>query len=188
MLAPETDIAGVEATFQNVDSSEVSITDVDHYFEYLGGMTALVEAKSGRRPTARVADTTSSVVNVRALDEAVRLEARTKLLNPRWYEGMLAHGFEGAEEIRKRVDYTFGWSATCEAVDPWIYRDVCRTFVTNEDVSERLRDANPHSFGALVERLLEADARGFWEPSEQERSALRDASAANDDAIEGVAS
>lgn len=179
--------AGVEATFQNVDSSEVSITDVDHYFEYLGGMTALVESKAGKRPPARVADATTAVVRVRALDEAVRLEARTKLLNPKWYEGMLAHGFEGAEEIRKRVDYTFGWSATCEAVDEWIYREVCRTFVTDDDVSGRMSDANPHSWSALVDRLLEADARGFWNPTDDERAAMRAASDATDDAIEGVA-
>src|SRR5262249_19031467 len=36
-------LAGVELTYQNIDSSEIGVTDVDHYFEYLGGVSRAVE-------------------------------------------------------------------------------------------------------------------------------------------------
>ena len=42
----------------------------------------------------------------------MRLDARTKLLNPKWYEGMLNSGYEGVREIQKRLTNTVGWSAT----------------------------------------------------------------------------
>ena len=179
--------ATVDATFQNLDSAEVSLTDVDHYFEYLGGFTALAEAESGKRPIALLADATGPSLRLRTLDETLRLEVRTKLLNPRWYEGMLAHGFEGAEEIRKRLDYTFGWSATVDAVPGWAYEEAHRTFIADASLRERLRDANPHSFDAIVARLLEASHRGFWSPAPSEEELLESLAAASDDAIEGLA-
>lgn len=177
---------GIDTTYQNLDSSEVSLTDVDHYFEYLGGLTALTEARSGTRPDVLVADTTSARATVRTLEETVRLEVRTKLLNPRWTEGMLKHGYQGVEEIRKRFDYTFGWSATCEAVDGWIYREVHRTYIENEEVRGRMQEKNLHSFTSLVRRLLEADSRGFWEPTADERDRLEELSEEVEDLIEGV--
>ena len=51
-------------------------------------------------------------MQVRSLGETVRLDARTKLLNPKWYEGMLNSGYEGVREIQKRLTNTVGWSAT----------------------------------------------------------------------------
>lgn len=178
--------AEVDITFQNLDSAEVSLTDVDHYFEYLGGFTALAESASGRRPPALVADATGAKPRVRSLEETLRLEVRTKLLNPRWYEALLAHGYEGAEEIRKRLDYTFGWSATAEAVPDWAYRGAHRIYVEDESLRARLRAANPHSFAAMVSRLLEASSRGFWTPTGAERAALEDAHSGAEDLIEGV--
>ncbi|MCA9321326.1 MAG: magnesium chelatase subunit H [Planctomycetes bacterium] len=178
---------GIEATFQNVDSTEVSITDVDHYFEYLGGLTALAEQKRGQRPPALVADATSGRVQVRSLAEAVRLESRTRLLNPKWYEALLEHGHEGAEEIRKRLEYTFGWSATTDAVPDWVYREAQATFVDDAAMATKMKDANLHAFESLVRRLQEAAARGFYEPDAAQAQGLEATAQDLDDAIEGVA-
>ncbi len=177
----------IDTTFQNLDSSEVSITDVDHYFEYLGGLTSLVEAKSGERPDVMVADTTTSRAKVRSLKETLHLEVRTKLLNPKWFEGMLSHGYQGVEEIRKRFDYTFGWSATCDAVEEWIYRDVHRTYLEDEEVLSRMKEANVHSLQGMVSRLSEASVRGFWNPSKEEQARLEELADEMEDSLEGVA-
>src|SRR5581483_11579699 len=112
-------LAGVDATFQNVDSLEFGLTDIDHYNEYLGGLTRAVEQIRGRRPAAYVGDFVMPQGKVRSVEEMVALETRTKTLNPRWYEGMLAHGYEGVREIESHVTNTFGWSATCRAVPGW---------------------------------------------------------------------
>ena len=176
----------LDTTVQNLDSSEVSIIDVDHYFEYLGGLTALVEKESGVRPSVLVADTTAASPRLRTLEETVRLETRTKLLNPKWYEGMLAHGYEGVEEIKKRLDYTFGWSATCEAVDAWIYDEATAVYLEDPAVRERLQEKNVHAFAAMVSRLGEAADRGFWAPSAEQRRLLDRLTDEAEDAIEGV--
>lgn len=180
-------LSRVEVTYQNIDTTEVGITDVDHYFEYLGGVSKAVEKQTGARPRIYLSDTLSPGAKVRTLEETVRLETRTKTLNPKWFEGMLRHGFSGVAEIEHHVTNTFGWSATADAVDDWVYDEVAATFVLDEQMLERLRSLNPHSVRTLVGRLLEASGRGFWSAEESVLDRLRNVFAALEDNLEGVA-
>src|SRR5213075_2901648 len=166
-------LSRVEATYQNIDSFEVGITDVDHYFEYLGGISKAVETRSQARPAIYLSDSLSPQTKIRSLAETVRLETRTKTLNPKWYEGMLKHGFRGVAEIENHVTNTFGWSATAGAVDPWIYTEISNTFLLDEPMFERLRELNPYSAQSLAKRLLEAHERGYWNPDEEVLEKLR---------------
>ncbi len=180
-------LSRVEAAYQNIDSFEIGITDVDHYFEYLGGVSKAIEQHAEVRPAIYLSDTLSREVKVRSLQETVRLETRAKTLNPKWYEGMLKHGFRGVAEIESHVTNTFGWSATADAVDEWIYTEVAETFVLDEQMLERLRDLNPHSARSLVARLLEAHGRGFWKIEGEMLARLREVFTHLEDRIEGVA-
>lgn len=177
----------VEATYQNIDTFEIGITDVDHYFEYLGGVSKAVETLASRRPAIYLSDTLSNDSKIRSLEETVRLETRAKTLNPKWYEGMLRHGFRGVAEIEGHVSNTFGWSATADAVDDWVYTEVAKTFVLDEAMLERLRHLNPHSAHSLVGRLLEANGRGYWDVDPEVLNQLRDIIESLEDQLEGVA-
>ncbi len=180
-------LSRVEAAYQNVDSFEIGITDVDHYFEYLGGVSKAVERSASARPAIYVSDSLARETRVRSLEETVRLETRAKTLNPKWFEGMLRHGFRGVAEIESRVTNTFGWSATAGAVDDWVYDEVAETFVLDEEMLNRLSSLNPHSARSLVARLLEAQARGFWRAEGEVVEKLKEIFAALEDRIEGVA-
>jgi magnesium chelatase subunit H len=167
-------LSRVEATYQNIDSFEIGITDVDHYFEYLGGVSRAVETRSKSRPAIYLSDSLSPQVKIRSLRETVQLETRAKTLNPKWYEGMLKHGFRGVAEIENHVANTFGWSATTNAVDPWIYTEISKTFLLDPIMFERLLELNPHSLRSLMERLLETHDRGYWKPDEDVLEKLRE--------------
>ena len=164
----------VEVTFQNLDSSEISLTDVSHYFD--SDPTKLVQGlrEDGKMPTAFIADTTTANAQVRTLSETVRLDTRTKLLNPKWYEGMLSSGYEGAREIQKRLNNTMGWSATAGAVDNWVYEETNDTFINDPVMAKRLADVNPNSFRKMCANLLEANGRGYWETSEENIARLKE--------------
>jgi magnesium chelatase subunit H len=185
--AMERALTRIEAAYQNIDTFEIGITDVDHYFEYLGGVSKAIEKHAKARPAIYLSDALSRDAKVRSLEETVRLETRAKTLNPKWYEGMLKHGFRGVAEIESHISNTFGWSATTDAVDDWVYTEVAKTFVLDEAMLERLRRLNPHSARSLVARLLEAHGRGFWsvEPDMLER--LREIFNELEDYLEGVA-
>jgi magnesium chelatase subunit H len=186
-VAMDRALSRVEATYQNIDTFEIGLTDVDHYFEYLGGVSKAVEKRARARPAIYLSDSLSREVKIRTLEETVRLETRTKTLNPKWYEGMLKHGFRGVAEIENHVSNTFGWSATADAVDEWIYAEVANTFLFDETMLERLRELNPHSAHALVQRLLEANGRGYWDADATALEKLRDISRSLEDQLEGVA-
>jgi magnesium chelatase subunit H len=185
-VAMDRALARVEATYQNIDTFEIGLTDVDHYFEYLGGVSKAVEKRAQARPAIYLSDTLSRDVKIRTLEETVRLETRAKTLNPKWYEGMLKHGFRGVAEIESHVSNTFGWSATADAVDDWIYSEVANTFLFDESMLDRLRDLNPHSAHSLVQRLLEANGRGYWDVDDSVIDQLREISRSLEDQLEGV--
>jgi magnesium chelatase subunit H len=186
-VAMDRALSRVEATYQNIDTFEIGLTDVDHYFEYLGGVSKAVEKRARSRPAIYLSDSLSREVKIRTLEETVRLETRAKTLNPKWYEGMLKHGFRGVAEIENHVSNTFGWSATADAVDDWIYAEVANTFLFDETMLERLRELNPHSAHALAQRLLEANGRGYWDADSATLDKLREISRSLEDQLEGVA-
>ena len=182
----ETTLKTAEVTFQNLDSSEISLTDVSHYYDSDPTKIVANLRTDGKKPTSFIADTTTANAQVRTLSETVRLDARTKLLNPKWYEGMLSHGYEGVRELSKRLVNTSGWSATAGAVDNWIYEETNDTFIKDEEMCKRLMNLNPNSFRKIVSTLLEVNGRGYWETSDENLDKLREMYQEVEDRIEGV--
>lgn len=176
----------VDVTFQNLDSSEISITDVSHYYD--SDPTKVVQGlrDDKRKPMSLMADTTTANAQVRTLSETVRLDARTKLLNPKFYEGMLSTGYEGVREIQKRLRNTMGWSATAGEVDNFVFEDANDTFINDPEMQQRLLDTNPNAFRDMVTTFLEANGRGYWDTSEENIERLQELYADVEDRIEGV--
>ncbi|MEO1507819.1 MAG: magnesium chelatase subunit H, partial [Cyanobacteria bacterium J06633_23] len=182
----EATLKTADVTFQNLDSSEISLTDVSHYFDSDPTKVVSNLRDDGKKPTSFVADTTTANAQVRTLSETVRLDSRTKLLNPKWYEGMLANGYEGVRELSNRLVNTMGWSATADAVDNWVYEDANTTFIEDEDMCKRLMDLNPNSFRRMVTTLLEVNGRGYWETSDENIERLQELYEEVENRIEGV--
>lgn len=125
-------------------------------------------------------------MQVRTLGETVRLDARTKMLNPKWYEGMLSSGYEGVREIQKRLNNTIGWSATSGQVDQFVYDEANATFMEDEEMAKRMMELNPNSFRKMVSNFLEASGRGYWDASDQQLERLKELYMEVEDKIEGV--
>merc|ERR1711933_414926 len=176
----------VDVTFQNLDSSEISITDVSHYYD--SDPTKVVQGlrDDKRKPVSLMADTTTANAQVRTLSETVRLDARTKLLNPKFYEGMLSTGYEGVREIQKRLRNTMGWSATAGEVDNFVYEDANDTFIKDEAMQKRLLETNPNAFRDMVTTFLEANGRGYWDTDEENVDRLQELYQEVEDRIEGI--
>ncbi len=185
-------LAGVELAYQNLESVELGVTTVDTYFDTLGGISRAIQRAKG--PDAQVApvyigDQTRDANGggtVRTLSEQVALETRTRMLNPKWYEGLLAHGYEGVSQIEATLTNTLGWSATTGQVQPWVYQQVSETFVLDPAMRERLARLNPTAVARVAQRLLEATERNYWKPDAQVLEALRRAGEELEDRLEGI--
>jgi len=189
-------LADVNLAYQNLDSVELGVTTVDTYFDTLGGVSrAIQRSKSQRHGAAAqvapvyIGDQTRDAHGggtVRTLNEQVALETRTRMLNPKWTEGMLKHGYEGVRQIEVHLTNTMGWSATTGQVQPWVYEQLTQAFVLDPDMRKRLAELNPTASARVASRLIEASERKFWQPDPQVLSALRKASEELEDRLEGV--
>jgi magnesium chelatase subunit H len=123
---------------------------------------------------------------VRTLSEQVALETRTRMLNPKWYEGMLKHGYEGVRQIEAHVTNTMGWSATTGQVAPWVYQQLTETFVLDPEMRERLARSTRPASAKIANRLIEAHERKLLAPDARRSKALRRAGEELEDRLEGV--
>jgi magnesium chelatase subunit H len=183
----QTALADVQLTYQNLDSVELGVTTVDNYFDTLGGITQAVKmAKGGKTPPVYIGDQTKGNAAVRSLKEQVSIEIRTRMLNPKWFEGMLEHGYEGVRQIEAHVTNTMGWSATTGQVQPWVYKQLSETFMLDPAMRDRLAKLNPTASARVANRLIEASERNYWQPDAETLQALRQASDELEDRLEGV--
>jgi magnesium chelatase subunit H len=176
----------VDLAYQNLDSVELGVTSIDHYFDTLGGISRAVGRARGTEIPVYIGDQTTGEGTVRTLAEQVALETRTRMLNPKWYEGMLAHGYEGVRQIETHVTNTMGWSATTGQVAPWVYQRLTETYVLDEEMRERLAALNPTASAKVASRLIEAHERNYWTPDAETLEALRRAGEELEDRLEGV--
>jgi len=176
----------VDLAYQNLDSVEMGVTTVDHYFDTLGGISRAIQSGGQRDVPVYIADHTGGTERVRTLSEQVALETRTRALNPKWYESMLDHGYEGVRAIESHVTNTMGWSATTGKVAPWVYQQLSETFILDEAMRQRLAKLNPAAASKVANRLLEASERQYWQPDEACLEALQRAGEDLEDWVEGI--
>ena len=179
-------LAGVDIAYQNLDSIEVGVTTVDHYFDTLGGISRAVKRARGTAASIYIGDQTRGDGTVRTLSEQVTLETRTRALNPKWYEALLEHGYEGVREIEAHVVNTLGWSATTGQVAPWIYQQIADTYVLDDAMRDRLATLNPAASAKIANRLIEAHERHYWTPDDTTLENLRRAGEELEDRLEGI--
>ncbi|WP_010479462.1 cobaltochelatase subunit CobN [Thermococcus zilligii] len=164
----------VDMVSQVRDSHDYEITDLDHYYEFFGGLAKSVETLKGEKPEMFIADTTGEVVKVESLKESIERGTITRTLNPKWVEEMLKHGFLGAQKIADRVEYLLGLAATTNAVENWLWDRVAERFVLDDEMFERLKSLNIYATKEIVEKLIEATRRGYWTTSEETLEKLED--------------
>jgi magnesium chelatase subunit H len=177
----------VDLAYQNLESVELGVTTVDHYFDTLGGLAkAASSAKGGSALPIYIGDQTRGQATVRTLNEQVALESRTRTLNPKWYEGLLQHGYEGVRQIEAQVTNTMGWSATTKQVDNWVYKEITDVFVLDPAMRARIAALNPTASARLANRLVEAYERNYWTTDPATLDELRAAGHELEDRLEGV--
>ncbi len=171
---------------QEIDSVEYGLTDIQEYYANTGGLKKAAEKQRGKKVSASFVESFSKDTTPRKLEDLLRLEYRTKLLNPKWAEAMVNQGSGGAYEISQRMTALIGWGGTADFTDAWVYDQAADTYALDAEMAQRLREANPEAFRNVVGRMLEAHGRGFWQPSQEKLQKLRELYELTDEELEGV--
>ena len=166
----------VDLTFNKTVTDEYDLCGCCCYFGTHGGLTTAAREVSGHEVSAYYGDTRDvNRVEVRTLADEMRRVVRTKLLNPKWIEGMKNHGYKGAGDISKRIGRVYGWEATTQEVDDWIFDDITRTFVLDDEMRQFFEENNPYALEEIGRRLLEAAERGLWDADPEVLDGLKNA-------------
>ncbi len=176
----------VAVAVQNQDNREHDIFDSDDYFQFHGGMIAAIRALTGENPAAYFGDTANpDNVRVRDLADEAKRVFRSRVVNPKWIAGVMRHGYKGAFEMAATIDYLFGYEATAGVIDDWMFEDVSKAYLFDEEVRAFLEAKNPWALRSMAERLLEAVDRGLWEqPEPATVEALREIYLRNESVLE----
>ncbi len=171
---------------QEIDSVEYGLTDIQEYYGNTGGLKIAAEKESGQEVEASFVESFSKDTTPRKLKDLLRMEYRTKLLNPKWAKAMVEQGSGGAYEISQRMTALIGWGGTANFQDDWVYNQAADTYALDPEIAEKLRQANPEAFRNTVGRMLEANGRGFWDTDEEKLEKLRELYQSAEDELEGV--
>ncbi len=171
---------------QEIDSVEYGLTDIQEYYANTGGLKKAAEKQSGKKVTTSFVESFSKDTTPRDLDDLLRMEYRTKLLNPKWAQAMANQGSGGVFEISQRMTALIGWGGTADFTEDWVYDQAMDTYALDADMAEKLRASNPEAFRNIVARMLEAHGRGFWNAGEEKLQKLRELYELTDEELEGV--
>ncbi|MEY2913669.1 MAG: magnesium chelatase subunit, partial [Cyanobacteriota bacterium] len=171
---------------QEIDSVEYGLTDIQEYYANTGGLKKAAEKQSGKKVQASFVESFSQDTTPRNLDDLLRMEYRTKLLNPKWADAMANQGSGGAFEISQRMTALIGWGGTADFQDDWVYDQAADTYALDPEMAEKLRTANPEAFKNILGRMLEASGRGLWQADGDKLDQLRKLYDLTDQELEGV--
>ncbi|GAC1040772.1 cobaltochelatase subunit CobN [Rhizobium sp. No.120] len=158
-------LRSIQAVVQNQDNREHDLLDSDDYYQFEGGMAAAAEQLGGARPSIYHNDhSRPETPMIRSLEEEIGRVVRGRVVNPKWIEGIMRHGYKGAFEIAATVDYLFAFAATTGAVRNHHFEAVYQAFIVDQRIRDFIAEKNPAALKEMQERLLEAIDRQLWTP------------------------
>ena len=171
---------------QEIDSVEYGLTDIQEYYANMGGLKKAAEKQGGKKVATSLVESFSKDTKSHTLDDLLRMEYRTKFLNPKWADAMVNEGSGGVYEISQRMTAIIGWGGTADFTDNWVYDQAADTYALDTEMAEKLRKANPEAFQNILGKMLEAHRRGFWQASEDKLQKLQDLYDLTNDDLEGI--
>lgn len=166
-------LSQINLTVKNRDSRKCRILDADNWYDTHCRMINAVKVLRGDAPKSYWGDSSNPErVKNRNTSEETRFIVRSRLLNPKWIQNMKKHNYRGAADLSRTLDSIFGWEATSEVVEEWMYEALAKQYVLDKAMQQWLKDVNPYALRNMTERLLEAVERNMWQTSEDMKKTL----------------
>jgi len=165
----------LDVAVKNQVDREFDLIDVDDGYAYFGGINAVVRSGGNKKPMNIIGDSSDpDRLKLRDLEGEMAYIMRTRLLNPKWIDGLKDHGFVGANLIAVNVNHALGWDATSDVIEDWMYESMTEHFLFDEENRKWIEDSNPLALRGILEDMLEAISRGLWETTEEMEQRLKD--------------
>ncbi len=168
-------VGNLDVTVKNHNDREYDLLDIDDDYDSLGGMNAAVRAFGNKKPYCVMGDSSDTDrLKTRTLEEETAYVVRSRVLNPKWAEGLKPHGYKGAMELSKLTEYMLGWSATSDSIEPWMFEKVTEAYILDDEWREWIDANNPYALKEMIEDMLEAADRGLWDAPQEMLDRLKE--------------
>ncbi len=169
-------LSRIDATVQNNDSREYDMFSCTDFYNYYGGLIQAVKTVKGSYPLSVYGDSSDPRrVKVRTTEEEAKHVFRSRLLNPKYIEGLKRHGYKGAGDLSKMMDVVLGWDATADVVEDHMYNRFADKYALDPEMQRWMKEVNPYALQNIIDKLLEAIGRGMWNADADREEALREA-------------
>lgn len=166
-------LKSVDIVSQTRSNHEYEITDLDHYYEFFGGLSKSVEMAKGKKAAMYITDTTGERIETERVEKSIGRGIRTRVLNPKWIDGMLKHKYHGVQKIVERFENVMGLAATTGKVEAWVYNDLYKKYAEDKEMQKRLKENNPYAYLSIIEQMLEYQKRGYWDATKEQLKTLK---------------
>lgn len=168
-------LSRMDLTIKNEDSREYDMMSCTDYYNYYGGLIGAVDTVRGSLPFSVMGDTSDPKrVRMRTTEEEAKHVLRSRLINPKWLEGMKRHGYKGAGDISHMMDVVLGWDATADVIDDWMYDAIAEKYALDREMQKWMKEVNPYALQNILDKLLEAISREMWHADREMEEKLRE--------------
>lgn len=175
-----------EAALQNTEviihprsSNTWGALSLDHVYEFAGGLNVAVQQVTGKDPTVYFSDSRNpSNPRVQELKEAIWVEARSTVLNPKYVGELMKGGASSAEVFAEIFRNTYSWNVIKpSAIDAELWNKLHETYVQDKQqlgVKTFFDRENPYALQELTAVMLETARKGLWKPTGQQLKEITD--------------
>ena len=166
-----------DAALMSRSSHLYAMVSSDDPFQYLGGLAAAARVAGNTKGLAlhvsQLQD--AAEAHTETATQAIALEMQSRYLHPGWLKAQQAEGWAGALQVLKAVQYSFGWQSIAPGTvraDHWqSFYDVLVKDKHQLGVPAWLKQ-NPQAYAQALERLVQAERMGYWQPDAQTKQGL----------------
>ncbi|WP_014706069.1 cobaltochelatase subunit CobN [Methylophaga nitratireducenticrescens] len=167
----------VDAALLARTSNLYGMLTTDDPFQYLGGIDLAVRHLTGKSPELYISNQREQgKVRFQSAAEFLAVEMATRSFHPGWIEAMKEEGFAGALNLQDMTNNLWGW----QTVSPDVVKDhqwqkMHDIYVMDSldlDLNEWFENYSPEAQLRMMERMLDAIRKNYWDASEQTRKEL----------------
>jgi cobaltochelatase CobN len=165
-------LSGTDVALFSRSSNVYGMITSDDPFEYFGSLALAVRNLDGKSPEMMISNLRDAN-NAKAENAAefMAKELRSRNFHKRWVEEMMKEGYSGATTMSSNLTNFWGWNV----VDPNLVRDdqwqeFYEVYVDDKlevGINEWFEQVNPQSQANMLERMLEANRKQYWQADKQ---------------------
>ena len=165
-------LSGTDAVLFSRSSNLYGMNTSDDPFQYFGGMALAIRNIDGASPQMMISNLREkNEERSESFNRFMARELRNRSFHPRWIEEAQKEGYSGASMMLDRLNNFWGWTVMYpEGVTDAQWQEFAEVYVKdkyNMDMREFFEQSNPTNLAQMIERMLEAQRKEYWETDEE---------------------